>query len=384
MPPNKAYDYIITGGGCAGLSLVMRMLNEPLLANKTILIIDKDTKRMNDRTWCYWEKGEGFFDEVVYRRWEKAWFHGEGYSSLKQLGPYAYKMIRGIDFYEYCHARIRKSPNVEFYLGPLHSIVNTVSGVEVVAGDQRFHGRYAFNSILLTKPELKDGEYDLLQHFKGWIVETAAPVFSTDEATLMDFRVEQQEGTTFVYVMPLTPNRALVEYTLFTDKLLNQDQYDKGLRDYMERFLGNCQYRILEEEFGVIPMTDVVFPEANGNIFHLGTAGGQTKPSSGYTFRFIQKKVDQVIDRLRSDQYPHLPAGRLMQRFMWYDKVLLHMLARKKMSGKKIFSLLFSRNRISTIFAFLDNETTLAQEFRLLNTLPQIPFMRAGWFELFK
>lgn len=384
MPPNKAYDYIITGGGCAGLSLVMRVLNEPLLANKTILIIDKDTKRMNDRTWCYWEKGEGFFDEVVYRRWEKAWFHGEGYSSLKQLGPYAYKMIRGIDFYEYCHARIRKSPNVEFYLGPLHSIVNTVSGVEVVAGDQRFHGRYAFNSILLTKPELKDGEYDLLQHFKGWIVETAAPVFSTDEATLMDFRVEQQEGTTFVYVMPLTPNRALVEYTLFTDKLLNQDQYDKGLRDYMERFLGNCQYRILEEEFGVIPMTDVVFPEANGNIFHLGTAGGQTKPSSGYTFRFIQKKVDQVIDRLRSDQYPHLPAGRLMQRFMWYDKVLLHMLARKKMSGKKIFSLLFSRNRISTIFAFLDNETTLAQEFRLLNTLPQIPFMRAGWFELIK
>jgi lycopene beta-cyclase len=60
------------------------------------------------------------------------------------------------------------------------------------------------------------------------------------------------------------------------------------------------------------------------------------------------------------------------------------MLFRKKMAGKKIFSLLFSRNRISTIFAFLDNETSIIKEMRIMNTLPQLPFMRAGWFELFK
>jgi len=61
MPLNKVYDYIIAGGGCAGLSLVMRMLKEPQLSTKKILIIDKDSKQLNDRTWCYWEKGEGFF-----------------------------------------------------------------------------------------------------------------------------------------------------------------------------------------------------------------------------------------------------------------------------------------------------------------------------------
>ena len=75
MPLNKVYDYIIAGGGCAGLSLVMRMLKESQLSTKKILIIDKDSKQLNDRTWCYWEKGEGFFDEIVYRKWEKAWFH---------------------------------------------------------------------------------------------------------------------------------------------------------------------------------------------------------------------------------------------------------------------------------------------------------------------
>ena len=384
MPLNKEYDYIITGGGCAGLSLVMRMLNEPHISTKRILIIDKDDKKKNDRTWCYWEKGTGFFDGIIYRKWEKAWFHGEDYSSLKPLGPYAYKMIRGIDFYQHCHGIIASSPNVELFLGEMTGIANTGEGVKVEVGENVFHAKYVFNSILLSDPVLKKDQYQLLQHFKGWIIETKTPVFNTEEATLMDFRVSQEEGTTFVYVMPLSPTRALVEYTLFTEQLLMQEQYDNGLKHYIESFLKTNEFEVVEEEFGVIPMTDLVFPEVDGNIIHLGTAGGQTKPSSGYTFRFIQKKVDVIISRLASGLHPHQSESIINKRFKWFDQVLLHMLARKKMSGKRIFSLLFSRNRISTIFAFLDNETKILQELKLLNTLPQLPFMRAGWFELFK
>jgi lycopene beta-cyclase len=384
MPLNKAYDYIIAGGGCAGLSLVMRMLKEPQLSDKKILIIDKDSKQLNDRTWCYWEKGVGFFEEIIHRKWDRAWFHGDGYSSLKQLGPYAYKMIRGIDFYRHCHDRIRSYPNVDICLGELKSIHHTSDGVEVMVGDQIYQAQYVFNSILMTQPKLGKDQYDLLQHFKGWIIETPEPVFQSNEATLMDFRVTQEEGTTFVYVMPLSPTRALVEYTLFTEKLLKDDQYNEGLHNYIQDFLQTNDYRIVEEEFGVIPMTDLAFPEVEGNIIYIGTAGGQTKPSSGYTFRFIQKKADKIVERLILGLHPYAPVKTIEKRFKWFDKVLLHMLARKKMTGKKIFSLLFSRNRISTIFAFLDNETSIWQELRLLNTLPQFPFMRAGWFELFK
>jgi lycopene beta-cyclase len=384
MPLNKVYDYIIAGGGCAGLSLVMRMLKEPQLSKKKILIIDKDRKQLNDRTWCFWEKEEGFFDDIVFRKWDKAWFHGDGYSSLKELAPYSYKMIRGIDFYHHCHEQIKSYPNVEFCLGELKSIHNTTDGVEAIVGDDTYRAQYAFNSILLSQPVLGKDQYNLLQHFKGWIIETTDPIFHSNEATLMDFRVMQDEGATFVYVMPLSPNRALVEYTLFTEKLLKNDQYDEGLRNYIQAFLKTSNYTIVEEEFGVIPMTDLAFPEVEGNIIYIGTAGGQTKPSSGYTFRFIQKKADSIVCRLLFGLHPYTPIKAMEKRFKWFDKVLLHMLARKKMSGKKIFSLLFSRNKISTIFAFLDNETSIWQELRLLNTLPQIPFMRAGWFELFK
>jgi lycopene beta-cyclase len=270
----------------------------------------------------------------------------------------------------------------------LHETVNgietTDDGVVVSAGNEFFRGDFAFNSILFEQPILKDKTIYLLQHFKGWIIETKEPVFDPGKPTLMDFRVGQDEGTTFVYVMPFSATRALVEFTLFTPKLLEQESYDQGLKDYLRDFLKLEEYTVVEEEFGVIPMTDHVFPAVNGNIVHLGTAGGQTKPSTGYTFRFIQKHVAAVVDQLAVSGNPFLAKLVLQKRFMWYDRVLLHMLFHKKMPGARIFTLLFSRNPIQRIFRFLDNETKLKEELILMNTLPQWPFMKAGWKELFK
>ena len=60
------YDYIIAGSGCAGLSLLHKILQTPSLQNKSILVIDKDQKKSNDRTWCFWEKNPGPFESIVY------------------------------------------------------------------------------------------------------------------------------------------------------------------------------------------------------------------------------------------------------------------------------------------------------------------------------
>lgn len=383
-PPKFDYDYIVTGGGCAGLSFIMRVLGEPSLRDKKILLIEKDGKSVNDRTWCFWEKGIGFFDDLIFKKWNHVWFHGDRYSALKTLRPYAYKMIRGIDFYRHCHEAIRSSRQVEVVREAVSDLKNIDGGVAVSTENSTYTGNYAFNSILFDQSALEKSRYYLLQHFKGWIVETEEPVFDPEKATLMDFRVDQSEGTTFVYVMPFSPTRALVEYTLFTRTLLDQQQYDQGLKDYISRFIGTDRYRIEEEEFGVIPMTDYAFKEGEGHIINMGTAGGQTKPSSGYAFRFIQKHVDGLVTNLKQDVHPLTPKTLVQKRFNWYDSVLLHMLYRKKMAGSRIFTLLFKRNKVKTIFRFLDNETNFLEELYLLNTLPQLPFMKAGVKEFIK
>ncbi|MEN9951683.1 MAG: hypothetical protein RLY85_2435 [Bacteroidota bacterium] len=382
MPPS--HDYIITGGGCAGLSLIMHILQEPALSGKTILLIDQDAKKSNDRTWCYWESGEGFFDGIVHRQWSQAWFHANGFSALKQLGSYRYKMIRGIDFYEHCHLVIAASGRVDRLQAEVTAVSNTPGGVVVEADGKSYAGLYLFNSILFPENQIPAGAYNLLQHFKGWVVETDEPVFDPACPTLMDFRVDQQHGTTFVYVMPFSANRALVEYTLFTPALLDDAAYNSGLSNYMEQYLKIKDYRIVEEEFGVIPMTNHVFSPGEGNVVNIGTAGGQTKPSSGYTFRFIQKHTAAIVQALVHSAHPLIPKKKFEKRFFWYDKVLLHLLYFKKMAGSRIFHLLFSRNPIQRIFRFLDNETKIHEEVILMNTLPQWPFMKAGWKELFK
>jgi lycopene beta-cyclase len=292
-------------------------------------------------------------------------------------------MIRGQDYYRYCLDMLGDSPAVDILYAPVESVRQLQNQAEVSAGGRSYTCQYLFNSILFASPEPEPGKYYLLQHFKGWIVETDEAAFRPEEATLMDFRLPQQEGTTFVYVMPFSEKKALVEYTLFSPSLLDPSAYDEGLKTYLNQFLGIQQYRIVEEEFGVIPMTNHRFPKAEGNIIYIGTAGGQTKASSGYTFRFIQKHAEALSNAIRDTGHPYCRPSAVYGRFNWYDSVLLNILHHRTLEGWFIFRQLFKKNKASTILRFLDNETTLAQEFRLLNTLPQWPFMKAGLKELF-
>jgi lycopene beta-cyclase len=384
MNKPAVYDYIITGMGCAGLSLAIHLSRNGALQGKRILLIDLDKKEKNDRTWCFWETEPGPFEDVVIRRWSKAWFHAEGFSSLLDLSPYTYKMIRGLDYYRYALKELSSNPQVEFLYAPVERIQQAGDHADVTAGGQVYQGTYVFNSILFDPPRPEPGKYYLLQHFKGWIVETDLPAFRTDEATLMDFRPSQEQGTTFVYVMPFSENRALVEYTLFSPELLPGQAYDEGLKTYLHEVLGIHQYRVVEEEFGIIPMTNHRFPKHAGNVIHMGTAGGQTKASSGYTFRFIQKHAAALASSLLHTGHPHDIPAHFIDRFYWYDSVLLNILHHRTLEGSYVFRQLFKKNKAATILRFLDNETSLAQEFRLLNTLPQWPFMKAGLRELVK
>ena len=186
----------------------------------------------------------------------------------------------------------------------------------------------------------------------------------------MDFRVCQNHGTTFVYVLPLSSTKALIEYTLFSENVLTEEEYNKELKLYLEEFLDLNNYTIVEEEFGVIPMTNENFPYYKNGMYFIGTAGGQTKASTGYTFRFIQKQADEIVVQLIAKGNPP-KKKKSKKRFLFYDNTLLHILSKKLLDGKLIFSILFKKNKAADIFKFLDNESTLREEMKLLNSLPK-------------
>ncbi|HLO81303.1 MAG TPA: lycopene cyclase family protein [Chitinophagaceae bacterium] len=378
-----SYDHIITGMGCAGLSLAVQMSAAGLTKGKKILLIDREKKNRNDRTWCFWEVAPGPFEPIVFRKWSKAQFHSSSHSALLDLSPYSYKMIRGIDFFSYCLDIIQQDPAFEIRYEQVDEIGNKNGQAYCVAGDQTYRSDFLFNSILFEKPTISKGEYYLLQHFKGWVVRSADPVFDTEQATLMDFRPSQKHGTTFVYVMPFSPTEALIEYTLFTSDLLNDEDYHEGLSNYINNVLGLKNWTIGEEEFGIIPMTNHRFKRRNGSILNIGTAGGRTKASSGYTFRFIQKDTAAIINSMRKSGSPFSDTYSY-SRFDWYDSVLLNILTHKTLAGDKIFTDLFKNNSSDRILKFLDNETSVSEELGILSSLPQLPFMKAGISEIVK
>lgn len=373
---SNQYDYIISGAGCAGLSLLMHMIDSGKFSDKKILLVDKEEKNKNDRTWCFWETEPGLFNPIVFKQWNKMWYHDGEYSKLLEIEPYTYKMIRGIDFYNYCFDTILLQKNIDIQSGKVESVSAENKKAILTIDDKRITADYIFNSIFFKKPELKENEYYLLQHFKGWIIEVDQPTFKPGEATFMDLRVKQQGGITFVYVMPFSETKALIEYTLFTENLLPGKEYDEALKCYIADFLKIDNYKVADEEFGIIPMTNHRFSSDQKRIINIGSAGGQTKASSGYTFNFIQKNSAAIVKQIIRSGYP-LP-NKTGGRFHFYDSILLNILYHKKLSGSEIFTPIIKKNKPQYMLRFLDNESSFIEDLKIISSLPTLPFLKAA------
>lgn len=378
------YDFIIAGSGCGGLSLLYRILQEPTLQNKSILIIDKDKKNSDDRTWCFWEKKEGIFGSIVHAKWNTLEFLSTDFQEKLDLGTYTYKMIRGVDFYNFVINHAKKFSNVTFLQESIVRITPDENSASVKTTENSYEGNIVFNSTAIFNPEIT-AQNSLLQHFKGWVVKTETPFFNPNIGRLMDFRVSQINGTTFMYVLPISTTEALIEYTLFTTTVLDKEAYNTALKKYIKEELKIENYSISHEEFGVIPMSLAKFEKNPGkNIINIGTAGGFTKASSGYTFQFIQKDVTEIVTRLKSGKNLNVNTSFENKLYNWYDRTLIDVLLSEKMTGAEIFTEMFQKNSPEKILAFLGNESTLLEDITIMTSLPTKPFLTSGIKQLLK
>ena len=81
------YHYIFTGSGLSALMTVYEMLLSGKFNDKSILLIDENTKKTNDRTWCFWDE-DNLFDEIALKKWNQAVFANEKFNRFLELTPY--------------------------------------------------------------------------------------------------------------------------------------------------------------------------------------------------------------------------------------------------------------------------------------------------------
>ena len=383
MTNSNSPDFVIIGAGAAGLLLADALGRDAFFDNKSILILEKDSKTVNDRTWCFWEKDKGQFDELLHKSWHDIQFAGKNFRKDMNISPYSYKMLRGIDFYKAYLNRIASYPNIRLSHENVVRIEDDSHSVKVYTDKITYTTTKVFNSIFDYKKVMRQNKYPVLQqHFIGWFIKTEKPVFKADTACFMDFSVPQKGNTRFMYVLPFSDNEALVEYTLFSEHLLGDREYELAIKAYISSHLQNTPYEITETEKGSIPMTCFNFEAHNSeNVIAIGTAGGWSKPSTGFTFMNTVQNVVSLVSFLKV----HKPftAFSTKKRFWYYDLLLLDILYRNNEKGHTIFEALFRHRSPQLILKFLEEKTSFWQDLLIISACPKRDFIKAMFRRLF-
>lgn len=369
------YQYIFTGSGLSALMTVYEMLISGKFEDKSILLIDENAKKANDRTWCFWDENN-LFDEIVSKKWNQAVFANEKFNRILELTPYQYKKINGLDFYELVFKMISKHKNIHFLNQKVIDFSELGNHCVVKTENETFTCNKIFNSIYYPEVVISQPEFPLIQqHFIGWFIKSKEAVFTPNCATFMDFSVEQKGNTRFMYVLPTSATEALLEYTLFSKDLLSKEEYESEIQKYIEN-LGITEYEIIEKEQGNIPMTCYPFWKHNTkNIINIGSAGGWTKASTGYTFKNASKKSKVLVEFLKSER--DFTKFHKKDKFWFYDLLLLDILNSKNELGSKIFSSMFKEGDSTVIFKFLDEETSIWEDLQVIWKCPKMLFVKA-------
>lgn len=379
----KKYDYIILGSGLSGLLTAYRMANNTWFDDKSILIIDKEIKNQNDRTWCFWEEPNGEFDSILSKTWEKAFIGNKDFQQSFELHPYLFKMIRSSDFYQLVFDIIASKSNFTFINDEIIHWKTIKNSVEIQGKNQSYTCNFLLNSFFNVNPILIQKKYPYLkQHFIGWFIKTKEDFFDNSEVKFMDFTIDQNGNTRFMYVLPTSKNEALFEYTLFSEDLLEKDEYEKAIQNYLQS-RGINDYEIVEKEAGNIPMTCFPFYNLNSErILFIGTAGGWTKASTGFTFFNSKKQSEKLIEFLKNNQ--NISKFHQKNRYWLYDLILLEVLHQNNELGAALFGRLFQKNSIQNIFQFLNEEGTVFSDLKVMLTLPKWIFIKATFRALWK
>ena len=351
----KEFDYIIIGGGCAGLSLAYELQIHKKLENKTLAVIEPRLEYKKDRTWSFWKVLEHNFDDCVKKSWQNFSINIPSKTNYLKCNDYPYQSIDSGLFYKKINNELAKNKNINFF-----------KSIEEIDIDSSF----IFNSV----PSLKINESNLWQHFYGVEIETKKNFFDDHIFNLMDFDCDQRENVHFFYTLPYSKNRALVETTWLSKMSHNlQKDYDNQIKDYIENHLNLEDYKITYKEEGAIPL---FYPLniRNKNQINIGTAGGMTRVSTGYTFLNIQAHSKYIRENI--ENIGKTKIFKIGKKYQFLDKIFLRVLKKHPEKMPNIFFKMFMGSP-KTVIKFLSNKSNFFEDLSIISKMPKWIFIKA-------
>lgn len=368
----KEVKLLILGGGCAGLSLANRLAQPG--SNIEVVVIEPRPRYTDDRTWCFWAGQHPLPHAPPLTSWHKVGLSDPSKSIHVDLPDKPYQMLRSLDFYQQSVECIAGSSSVSLLLD-----TSAISCNRLPSGrwqTETTGGPIVSDYNVDTRPRARDAIRPvMLQSFLGREIECGAPVFDPNVARLMDFQLPEDGEVPFLYVLPTSPTRALIEITVLSKSRLPAGELISRLENAIAKQCGGHSHEVLREEYGAIPMgISRPGPQEPGYVY-AGVTSGSARASSGYTFCRIQRWADACAESLLAGGPPVGPLtdSRLV-RFM--DHVFLQVLRANERLAPEIFLRLFEKVPAHRLLRFLSDSPTLLDVLHIVAALPKWPFLQ--------
>mgnify|MGYP001320674564 CR=1 FL=1 len=352
----REFDYVIIGGGCAGLSLAYELDLHQKLSNKTLAIIEPRKEYLRDKTWSFWKVSPHNFEDCVKKNWKEFSIKKPSSSKVIRCDNFPYQSVDSGLFYKKIINKLNKNKNISFFKN---------------IKDLNINNAFIFNSV----PSLKNTSSNLWQHFYGVEIETDEDFFNDRTVDLMDFNCDQRNNVHFFYVLPFDKNKAMIETTWLSKEDLSLKDYESQIKNYIN-YLGIQNYKITYKEEGAIPLFYPIFKKEKNKI-NIGTAGGMTRLSTGYTFLNIQEHSKFIRENL--ENITKIKIFEIDKKYKFLDKIFLRVLKKHPEKMPNIFFKMF-RASPKTVIKFLSNKSNFFEDLCIIFRMPKLTFIKALFY----
>jgi lycopene beta-cyclase len=349
----KEFDYVIIGGGCAGLSLAYELEIYKKLEDKTLAIIEPRSEYKRDKTWSFWKVISHNFDDCVKKSWKEFSIKVPSNSKIVKCENLPYQSIDSGLFYKKINDKLEKNKNIKFFKD---------------IKDLNTNNAFIFNSL----SSLNTNRSNLWQHFYGIEIETNEDFFNENVVDLMNFDCDQRHSVHFFYTLPFTKKRAMIETTWLSKDDGSLKDYNSQVKNYIN-YLGIKDYKINFKEEGAIPLFHSINKKENNKI-NIGTAGGMTRLSTGYTFLNIQEHSKYI--RMNIENIKNVKKYEIEKKYQFLDRIFLRVLEKYPEKIPSIFFKMF-KNSSNTIIKFLSNKSNFWEDLLIVSKMPKWTFIKA-------
>jgi lycopene beta-cyclase len=368
-------DLIILGGGCAGLSLAMHLADLGSKCPHTFIVEARKTYE-NDRTWCFWENNSGYFNDLIQKSWLKIFVSSDDQCLTLNCGSTPYQMLPSALFYDHVLKKIAKNDRIRLHTSaPVLKHPYKIGNLWHVDTET---GSYAAKQIIDTRPTAKPerGGAILWQSFLGKEIICDTDIFDISCVGLMEFYHGAPEQISFVYFLPISPNRALIEVTIFGPDPINPSKLESEIQAIISDRVKGAGVKLLRIEHGILPMGSSNLPVYDDKSYtQVGLCAGGARPSTGYAFQRIQKWALKCSDQISKGLNPdgHMPDPWLMKRM---DRLFLQVIKARPEIAPMLFLAIFEKVDTKRIIRFLSDDGTLIDYAAIILALPAKPFIK--------